>query len=161
MQGVAPKGSYHSYCRSNHTAHSLQHTHRLRSVRQRPSKQPNQIEEFQDFEAYLRYLQQKEKLDSNPSRRPNTTDYRSAITSRPRTHAATRTAPINEPALPSDKNDLIKPYFPFFKCRIDSQVRTEKLESQFRLRNQKFKLNYRIIEENMGKGDSRQEILDL
>ena len=35
--------------------------------------------------------------------------------------------------------------------------REEKSEAQFRVNSQKFKLNYRIIEENMGKGDGKDD----
>jgi hypothetical protein len=65
MQGV-PKGSYHNYCRSNLTA---QQTHRVRSVRNtnnrqlhtNNNRQLHPTEQFNDFEAYLRYLQQKDR----------------------------------------------------------------------------------------------------
>lgn len=159
MQG-APKGSYHNYCRSNLSG---QQTHRVRSVRtsnsnNRPS---HPTEQFNDFETYLRYLQQKERQDAHSKPRPHTTDYRSPLTSRPETRPRTTARPelqLNrenaqerEVTQGVKEEELVKPYFPFFKCRIEGEPRVEKLESQFRLRSHKFKLNYRIIEENMGR----------
>lgn len=89
----APKGSYHNYCRSNLSAQ--QQTHRVRSVRTSNSnnRHLHPTEQFNDFEAYLRYLQQKERQDAHTKPRPHTTDYRNAITSRPETRPRTTTRP--------------------------------------------------------------------
>ena len=58
MQALPPKGSYHNYCRNNHRARSLQRDH-LRSVRTRADKRTSNLEDFKDFETYLRFLQGK------------------------------------------------------------------------------------------------------
>ena len=51
-----------------------------------------------------------------------------------------------------DDEKIIKPFFPFFKCKIESSTSPSR-SSKFRINDRKFKLNYRIIEENMGKAD--------
>jgi hypothetical protein len=45
---------------------------------------------------------------------------------------------------------MVKPFFPFYKCRIESAV-VASGSGGFRINQRKLKLNYRIIEENMGK----------
>ena len=59
---------------------------------------------------------------------------------------------MDESGQSNEKKDPIKPFFPFYKCKIESTYSPSR-DGKFRISNKRFKLNYKIIEENMGKND--------
>jgi hypothetical protein len=136
----------------------MKHTHRVRRIQTnlRPNK-TNLLEEFDDFESYLQFLQLSQK--QSPLLQPKQeqlNEARKIATARMTNRDRLRSHRQAGQTVFKERESSGHPYFPFYKCRIESsRSRSEdSKEGSFRINNHRFKLNYRIIEENMGKANS-------